>query len=138
MLFIATHTHWKLNWLIFAFNLIIFYCFTTIYSIYQVFKIFSFIWCFSCRFCLLFKILYLKRFRSISFVEKRSPLSSTQIFHYQEKYIDVLLKGVYTEKYLWRIILFLIYTCYTSSTLLCILKENCQKQFLLFSHFCWG
>ena len=36
--------------------------------------------------------------------------------------IDV--RWVYTEEYLWRLILFLIPTCYTSSILPLILKEN--------------
>ena len=50
--------------------------------------------------------------------------------------------GVYTEEYLWRLILLLIHTCYTSSFLPCILKENFQKPmhwiFRFFSYSCQG
>ena len=37
------------------------------------------------------------------------------------------LRGVYMEEYLWRLILSLIHTCYTSSIFSCILKEDFQK-----------
>ena len=37
------------------------------------------------------------------------------------------LKVVYTEEYLWRLILYLLHTWYNSSILLWLLKENFQK-----------
>ena len=50
------------------------------------------------------------------------------------------LKGVYTEEYLWSLILFLTHTCYTSSILSYVLKENFQKStcwiFRFFSYSC--
>ena len=49
------------------------------------------------------------------------------------------LRTVYTEEYFWRLILPSIHTCYTSSILLCIMKEKptCLI-FCFFSHSCRG
>ena len=51
-------------------------------------------------------------------------------------------RGVYKEEYFQELILFLIHTCYTSSILLCILKENFRKPtcwiFRFFSYSCQG
>ena len=46
------------------------------------------------------------------------------------------------EEYFWRLILPLIHTCYTSSILSCLLKENFEKPacwiFRFFSYSCRG
>ena len=49
--------------------------------------------------------------------------------------IKIDLRGVYTEEYLWRLILPLIHTCYTSSILSCIVKEHFQKSMHLIFQF---
>ena len=107
ILFIAIRTHWKLNWIITASKLIIFYCLTTFHNI-TLLKYFFFLglfWSF-------FKFFYLKRI--ILFVnEAKCSLLYLNIWVPRKLDWCIIFRGVYTEEYSWRVVR-LIHICYAS------------------------
>ena len=122
MLFIVIHWHSKWKWITTAFDLIIFYCSTTVYVIR--FSKYFYIYC-------LFVLL-------IVFQNKMKSSLLTQMFHYKQKIYWCIILREFTLKIFMKIytlILFLIHTWYTSSTQSCILKENFRKPTHLIFHF---
>ena len=90
MLFIVICAHWKWKGIITAFNLIIFFCLTTVYNI-RFFKYSPLPCLFLCRIWL-FKICYLKRLFCL--LMKRIAFSSTHLFDCQERYIYYYIKRI--------------------------------------------